>query len=208
MFKDLIGEKYGRLTVLNREPNGKAHNTRWKCECQCGNIVIVYASSLRSGATQSCGCLWKERATKHNMYGTRIYCIWDGMKSRCYNKNHRAFKNYGGRGIKICDEWLDKENGIVNFYNWAVQNGYKDNLSIDRIDVNGNYEPNNCRWVDNKTQSNNKRNCCYITYNNETHTAAEWAEILKIDKRTLYSRLFNNWSIEKAFTTPVRKRRK
>ena len=208
MFKDLTGEKYGRLTVLNREPNGKTHNTRWKCQCECGNIVIVFGFSLKSKDTQSCGCLHKEKSTKHNMYGTRIYSILDGMKSRCYNKNSKRYKNYGGRGIRICDKWLDKEKGFINFYNWALKNGYRDDLTIDRIDVNGNYEPSNCRWITNSEQQNNKRNNHYILYNNEKHTLAEWSKIYKINESTLDSRIRNGWDIEKSLTTPVQKKRK
>lgn len=205
-FKDLTGERFGKLVVLNNEPNLKSHSTRWKCKCDCGNIVIVYTSSLKSGATQSCGCLWKKKISKHNMYGTRIYCIYDGMKTRCYNKNFKRYKDYGGRGIKICNEWNDKENGFMNFYNWAINNGYRDDLTIDRINNNGNYEPNNCRWVDIKTQANNKTNNFFVTFDNETHTISEWSKILKINKQTLRSRFSNGWNIEKSLTTLVRKK--
>lgn len=122
------------------------------------------------------------------------------MKDRCYNIKSHAYNCYGGRGIEICDEW---KNNIVSFYNWAINNGYKDNLTIDRINVNGNYEPNNCRWVNSSIQANNRRYHKWITYNNETHNLTEWSKLLGINRQTLNKRLLIGWSIEKAFTTPV-----
>lgn len=122
------------------------------------------------------------------------------MKDRCYNINSHAWENYVGRGIKICEEW---KNNIISFYNWSMQNGYTDNLTIDRINVDGNYEPSNCRWVTMKIQANNRRYHKLITYNNETHNLTEWADILKINRKTLNKRLLIGWSIKKAFTTPV-----
>lgn len=212
MFIDLTGKKYGRLTVLNREPNKKTHTDMWKCQCDCGNFIITRASSLKRGTTQSCGCLQKEvlskMSSKHNMTHTRLYSIWRGMKARCYSKNMKEFEIYGGRGIKVCNEWLDKENGFMNFYTWATANGYKDNLTLDRINNDGNYEPNNCRWLTMKEQAYNRRNNHYITYNNKTHTITDWGRYYNINTGTIYSRLQSGWSIEKALTTPVRKRRK
>lgn len=206
MYKlnDLTGQRFGRLIVLNKEPNLKSHSTRWRCKCDCGNIVIVYASSLKSNATQSCGCLWKERTTKHGMYGTRIYRIWDGMKNRCHNPNFKKHQLYFDKGIKVCDEW---KNNFMSFYNWSIQNGYKNNLTIDRIDVNGNYEPSNCRWVDYEVQNNNRSINREIEYNGKNYSIKQLSEIYKIKKETLNSRLRNGWSIEKTLTTPVRKRR-
>ena len=154
---NLIGQKYGRLTVIERYKNSKNNRVQWKCKCDCGNYKIVTSSDLRSNKIKSCGCLRKEKAIilgkntnlKHNMTHTRIYRIWISMRNRCYYKKNIAYKNYGKRGIKVCKEWKDD---FMNFYNWAINNGYKDDLTIDRIDVNGNYEPNNCRWVDMKQQ--------------------------------------------------------
>lgn len=124
------------------------------------------------------------------------------MKSRCYNKNDKRYKDYGGRGIIVCDEWLDKENGFMNFYQWAMASGYKDNLTIDRIDNNGNYKPNNCRWATDKEQSRNRRSNHLIKYKNETHCIAEWAEKLNIKQTVLIQRIYTyKWSIEKALTT-------
>lgn len=116
------------------------------------------------------------------------------MKLRCYNLNQVGYKNYGARGIKICDEWLDKDNGFINFYNWATNNGYRDDLSIDRIDNNGDYEPNNCRWSTSKSQSNHKRNNKYITYRGQQHTIAEWSDLTGLSYHLIWNRLKRGWT--------------
>lgn len=185
---DLTGKKFGNLTVIKRlnysEPG---HTFLWECKCDCGNITIVRGTNLKSGHTISCGC--KKGKTIHNKWGTRLYRIYANMKQRCYNPKNVWYKNYGAREITICQEWL---NDFMNFYKWAKTNGYSDNLTIDRIDVNGNYEPSNCRWVNKIIQQNNMRSNRHITYNNETHTIAEWARILKISSKFLSDRLRNN----------------
>ena len=191
-FIDLTGQKFGRLTVIKYVGKSK-----WLCKCECGNEKIVSTTHLKND-TKSCGCLraenTKKRNTKHGFRYSRLYIIWKDIKRRCYNKNSKSYYLYGERGIIVCQEWLDD---FMNFYDWAMPNGYKDNLTIDRIDVNGNYEPSNCRWVDRKIQANNKRNNCNITYNNETHTLSEWAEILNINYDKLRYRIYRNWNIEK-----------
>lgn len=207
-FIDLTGQKFGRLTVVKRLPNNKYHYAMWECKCDCGNIVKISSNSLRSKNTKSCGCLQKEKAKQTGLKNKRnipnkIRNTLYRMKTRCYNCKSSKYKYYGGRGIKICSEWLDKENGMMNFYNWAITNGYKDNLSIDRINVNGNYEPNNCRWATAKEQANNKRNNHYITYNGETRTMMEWSKILGISYNQLRDRIRRNWSIERAFNQPI-----
>lgn len=193
---DLTGQKFGRLTVIKREQNDKTNHTRWKCQCNCGNIIVVSGSSLRTGETKSCGCLRKEkvikRSLKHSMSSTRIYYIWKAMKQRCYNVKHVEYFNYGGRGIKVCNEWLDKGNGFSNFYNWAIENGYKEDLSIDRINVNGNYEPNNCKWIPFKNQCENKTTSHYISYNGQTHTMKQWSVILNINYDKIRQRIKHN----------------
>lgn len=156
-FKDLTGKQFGRLTVIERI---KHNNTLgyWICKCECGNEKIVPTNRLTQGMTKSCGCLNHdlviERSTVHGLRHTRLYRIWNGMKQRCHNENHPRFKDWGGRGIKVCDEW---KQSFKTFYDWSIQNGYSDNLSIDRINNNGNYDPNNCRWSTVQEQNKNKR---------------------------------------------------
>ena len=236
---DIVGLKYGRLTVLQKDgirakPCGKT-NIYWLCKCDCGNYATASTSDLRSGNTKSCGCLKKENAFKvgnkpkmkheqsrkmkdynkteyfHNqskMHGysrTRLYNIWQAMKTRCYNPNHRHYKDYGARGIRVCTEW---EHDFLAFRKWALENGYAENLSIDRIDNNGNYEPSNCKWTSSKEQSNNKRTSHLITFNGKTQTMAEWAEEIGISYNTLEGRINElGWSVEKALTSPVKGRK-
>lgn len=212
-FNNLLGQKFNKLTVLELYSTEK--ETIWKCKCDCGNITFVSASHLKDGHTKSCGCQkngfkGKDNPSyKHGLRHSRIYGIWVNMKTRCLNSNNDSYKSYGARGIKICDKWLDKENGFINFYNWAINNGYKDNLTIDRIDVNGNYEPSNCRWVGWETQQNNRRTNFVIEYNGIKHTLQEWSRILpiKIESSLLRYRILNGWAVEKAFTTPVDRRK-
>jgi hypothetical protein len=147
MARDFTGKKIGRLTAIKRVGT-QYGNALWECKCECGNIVMVNSSKLISGNTKSCGCLAKENKikqfTKHGLCKTRLYRIWQDMKGRCYNKKLPCYKNYGGKNIFVCDEWL---KDFYNFYNWAINNGYKENLTIDRINPNGNYNPLNCQWI-------------------------------------------------------------
>ena len=200
---DLTNQKFNKLTVIARSEN-KWNKVLWKCQCDCGNIVYATTNSLKSGNTKSCGCLrsqnFKAIVTKHHLSQTRIYRIWKEMKKRCYNPKTRNSKYYYARGIKVCEEW---KNNFQAFYDWSMQNGYNDKLTIDRIDVNGDYKPSNCRWVDTYTQNNNSRNCHYITYNGETKTLTQWAKTYNINQRTLTYRINDlKWSIGKALTTP------
>lgn len=194
---NLIGLKYGRLEVIKKiNECGKA---KWLCKCECGQEKIILADSLKSGKTKSCGCLRKEKAkitmakklTTHNKSREKIYHIWNSMKARCYYHKSYGYKNYGARGIKICDEWL---NDFMNFYNWAIENGYKEGLSIDRIDVNGDYEPSNCRWATRKEQANNKRVNKIVTYKGEKYTISQLSELIKIPYETLLWRIKHNWN--------------
>ena len=166
---DITGQKFGRLIVLDKLHNYHKKDTYWLCVCECGNLKEVTSSHLTTGKTKSCGC---------------------------YYKKSNRYKYYGGRGIAVCSEWKDD---FMSFYDWSMANGYNDTLTIDRIDVNGNYEPNNCRWVDYTTQSRNRRSVKRVTINNETHCLSEWCEILGIKYNTVQTRIYNRgWSIEKA----------
>ena len=155
---DIQGKTFGRLTVLGYSHNNKHGQSMWRCRCECGKEIVAAGLHLKSGHTKSCGCfrddaLDKTR-TKHGLKKTRLYRIWSCMKARCFIEKSTNYHNYGGRGITVCDEW---RHDFQAFYDWAVANGYSDELSIDRIDVNGNYEPSNCRWATAKEQNQNTR---------------------------------------------------
>lgn len=206
---NLEGKQFGRWTVIEKAGHSRHKKVLWRCRCSCGNERFVGTGELMSGGTKSCGCLKNElvraRMTTHGKINTRLYSIWGGMKSRCHNKNGPGYYDYGGRGITVCKEW---EN-FDQFYEWAMKNGYRDDLTIDRIDVNGNYEPDNCRWITNAEQQRNKRDNHYITYNGETNVLRDWSKILGINESTLSHRINSyGWSVERAFTTPVRKHTK
>lgn len=206
-FIDLAGQKFGRLTVLERAEN-KGKSVVWLCRCDCGQETKVTPNHLKSGHTKSCGCLHIECAVNqghknatHGMKGTRLYKIWGGIKTRCLNCNDAHYKDYLGRGITICDEW---KNSFENFRDWAMSNGYREDLTIDRIDVNGNYEPSNCRWATQEEQQNNKRTNHLITFDGKTQNIKKWSIETGIRSSTIGERLKRGWSIEKALTTPTK----
>lgn len=194
---DIIGEKFGRLTVdslYGRTPNNKL---TYLCTCDCGNTVIAIGAELRNGHTKSCGCyridVTSERMTQHGLSNSRIRSVWRGMIARCENPKIDGYKNYGGRGIEVCFEWHDLEV----FAKWAYENGYDENAergecTIDRIDVNGNYEPSNCRFVDMKVQCRNKRNNNVIQIGERKKSVAEWSELTGIDRNTIVYREGHN----------------
>lgn len=208
---NLLNKRFGRLLVIEETNERSSIQTViWKCKCDCGNITYVDTNRLTSGNTKSCGCLSvesyrKPKIIKHgdcnsNSEFHRLYIIWKGMKSRCNNQNGQKYKDYGGRGISVCEEW----NEYMNFKDWALSNGYRSNLTIDRIDVNGNYEPNNCRWSDAVTQMNNMRTNTHIEYNGVVHTIAELARKYNLKQNTLIRRLNLGWSVDDALNKPVR----
>lgn len=204
--KDLIGEKFNRLIVIEKVGLDKNNQMQWLCECECGNMKIVTSHNLLNGSCKSCGCLNKELVSNRNRMraihgdcGTRLYHIWADMKSRCTNQNNPYFYRYGGRGITIYEEWCDS---YVMFKEWALQNGYQKDLTLDRKNNDGNYEPSNCRWVNMSIQQNNKSSNKLLTYNGQTKTISEWSNELNIPCGTLYNRLHKGWSVEKTLETP------
>lgn len=209
-LKDYTGERFGRLIVIKRVENNKHNQVRWLCKCDCGNKKIVLANALREGNTRSCGCLKHEQNyinivhITHNKSNTRLYNIWKNMKNRCNNPKNRRHKFYYDKGIKVCNEW---QKNFMSFYKWAMENGYKENLTIDRIDNNGNYEPNNCRWATITEQNNNQSNNIRIYYNNITYNVKDFCKKYKIKRCTLMQRLKNNWNIEKIINTPIQSKR-
>ena len=181
------------VATIRRE---KTIDTYYKVKCiYCGKEQTKAITKKET----KCECQYI--LNHHHKSNTPLYSVYKGIKRRCYNPNDINYKNYGARGIKVCDEWL---NDFQTFYDWAISNGYNEDLSIDRVNVNGNYEPSNCRWVNKETQSNNKRNNRLITFNGETKTIAQWGKAIGIDKNILYERLNKlGWSIEDTLTTPL-----
>lgn len=182
-IKDLTGNKYGKLTVLFRVAN-KGNKAHWECRCECGNIIQVAGTNLKSGNTKSCGCSQEH----HGMRKTKLYGVWAAMKNRCANPNVREYKWYGARGIVVCDEW---RTSFINFSTWALDNGYKDGLTLDRIDCNDDYKPENCRWSTAKVQSNNRRNVIKVEIDGEVHTLREWSEISGLSYAAVKSRYYH-----------------
>lgn len=194
-FEDLTGKRYGRLVVIGRD-NRESRKTYFMCRCDCGNMKSVRADSLKAGLIRSCGCMKKEQDRtnltanhSHKMSGTRLYQIWQGIKKRCYNPHDARYDRYGGRGIKVCDEW---RQDFSAFYGWAMQNGYDETLTIDRIDNDGDYCPENCRWSNQQEQARNRSSNIRITIGNATKTLTEWCEIFQVDSRVVLSRYHRN----------------
>lgn len=193
--KDLTGQRFGRLTVIGVDDRN-TRKTYFYCQCDCGNVKSVRSDSLVCGAIRSCGCMKKEQDRinleanhSHKMSKTRPYNIWQDMKGRCYNSHNPRYDRYGGRGITVCDEWKEDFNA---FYEWAVQNGYSDDLTIDRIDNDKGYSPDNCRWATQEEQARNRKSNIKITIGNATKTLKEWCEIFELDYRKINMRYRRN----------------
>lgn len=208
---DLTGKRYGKLTVLEySHTDPKSRKSYWKCKCDCGSTKVICASNLRSGNTSSCGCgedenrevLMKEFYNEHFRHGqsyTRIHRTWAHMKERCENPKSKDYALYGGRGISVCEEW-SKPGGFDAFFKWAMDNGYNDELTIDRKDPNGNYEPSNCRWETPEKQANNRRTNRSITIDGETKTLAEWCKEYGKNYSAVYWRIESGMSPKEALT--------
>lgn len=208
-MRDWVMREHGvpdsKLTVVEYIGRNKHSNPLWRCKCECGNEIIAIGYRIRSGRIKSCGCMRAVPTYRHGdgYKRPRLYNIWCGMKSRCYCKNAKYYKDYGAKGIVVCDEW---KNDYSKFKEWALSHGYSDELTIDRIDNAKNYEPSNCRWATMKEQENNSSHNVVIEYNGEKMTLHQWSEKLNVNYDTLRARLCKRgWSIERAFTTPVRK---
>ncbi len=197
----MVGNCYGRLVVLSRNGSDKHQKTRWLCKCDCGKEITVTGVYLRKGDTRSCGCLKKDIATKrlttHGKTNTPEHSTWRDMRKRCRNKKSKSYKNYGGRGIYVCEKWNSFESFLEDM-------GRKPSPghTIERVDNNGPYSPDNCRWADRKEQMNNVRYNHMLTLNGQTRTMMEWSEITGINYSTLRNRVnVYGWSDEKALTT-------
>lgn len=215
---DLTNQKFHFLTVIKRienrvEKNGK-QRAQWLCKCDCGNYHASTTYLLTSGSVKSCGCFkFASRNSTHGLTKTRLHQIWSHMRKRCNCKTDKNYSNYGGRGIKICDEW----NDFLNFYNWSMENGYEEHLTIDRIDVNGNYEPSNCRWISFEEQQRNKTNNLFIFNKDKKILLVDFCRQHNLDyehTRVLYHKLvksniepsFENLLVQRKFTVSNRRK--
>lgn len=189
-----VGEKFGKLEV-KEIIKGRKNNFI----CDCGSEKLIDKYDVERGKINSCGCIRKNKpnALKHGLWGHKLYMIHKSMKQRCYNSNQKDYKNYGGRGILICKEWLDD---FMNFYNWSIQNGWISGMKIDRVDNDKGYSPNNCKWTNQKEQSNNIRRNRLIEYLGKSQTLQQWSEELNIGRNTISTRLKAGWNIERALS--------
>lgn len=200
-IKDISGKIFSRLTVL-RYVKIQHHRAFWECQCICGKIVIVQSNKLLTNTTKSCGCLFKDRITTHGKSRSPIYQVWRDMLKRCYKDDSKAYEGYGSRDIIVCDSW----HRFEDFYKDMGDPPFVA-ASLDRIDNNGDYTKENCRWATAKQQSNNRNNTLWLTYKGETKTISQWASQLGIPSYTIRNRLLHGWSADRIFTTPVKFRK-
>ena len=200
-FIDITGNRYGSLTVLEKYDTTPSGVARWLCKCDCGNTAIVRGGNLKSGAVKSCGCLRHKAVNKtHGASKTRLYTIWYKMRNRCNNPKDLVYNRYGGRGITVCEEW---NNSFESFREWAVSQGYKEELTIERVDNNKGYSPENCVWATAKTQANNRRSCVTFSHNGKTQNLMQWCKELDLDYKLVHNRIHKlGWNFERAITTP------
>jgi hypothetical protein len=201
-FIDLTGKRFGMVTVIGfvRVPDCYGRPLiKWKCKCDCGNVKIMDGTCLRNGSTKSCGC-WRNK--RHGMSYSKLYTHWQSMKNRCSPSYHDPSVYYE-RGITVCNEW---KNSFENFMDWALSNGYQEGLTLDRIDNDGNYEPDNCRWATMKEQSNNRRTTVRYELYGKNLTLGEWSEISGIQKETIRQRILHGWKLEDAIFKQIEER--
>ena len=203
---DLVGQRFGRLTVIGRAENDKYNHARWHCMCDCGNASVAWGSNLKKGRTLSCGCLKVEKMgsginKKHGMKNHPLYSIYTGMRGRCYSVTNKAYANYGGRGISVCDEWL--ENPVI-FFEWAMTNGWEPGLTIERTDNDGGYSPDNCKWATITEQNRNKRNVKKVTFNGEERLLCDLIRESGLNEAAIRKRVESGWSIDRALTEAVK----
>lgn len=210
---NIIGKKFGRLTVISFSHNEQKYKCNgnkgglkryFECRCDCGTIGKYELSHLISGNTKSCGCLRNERivssTTTHGLSKERIYSIWKLIKARCNKPYASGYLSYGGRGITICDEWANKENGFINFYLWSIENGYNDNLTIERCNVDGNYEPSNCLWIPSFNQQKNTRKSIKVNINGESVCLKDACRVYNRKYITIYARMRRGISFDNAIS--------
>lgn len=202
-FIDITGKRFSNLVVIKRIENASGGVAMWECLCDCGKTTKVRGSNLKSGAVKSCGCrrINAKPTLRHNMSNSRLYREWASIKIRCNNPSHLSYKNYGGRGIKMCEEWC---LSFESFMRWALDNGYSDDLTIERKDVNGDYCPDNCTWIPADEQQGNRRSCYTITYNGKTQNLVKWCNELNLSYKLIHNRMHKlGWTFEKAISEPV-----
>lgn len=200
VFNDMTGLRFGRLTVLERAPNkttGAKPKVMWRCQCDCGNETVVTGYALKGGTTVSCGCKKRKHGHSHK---ERLYETWKNMRRRCNDPTNKRYEQYGGRGIKVCPEW----NDYAVFREWAMSHGYTDDLTIDRINVDKGYSPDNCRWAGARVQANNTTRNKYITFKGKTLTISQWADELGLPYGVINHRIQRGWDMERISSTPVK----